>query len=153
MKKMVVMADSHRDRNIMKDIRKLEPDGDYYIHLGDSEVSKDDMDGWASVKGNNDSDLSYPDEMIFQVEKLRFYVCHGHLFGYYKREEKMIKKLIEKKCQVILYGHSHFPMNKEINGFYFINPGSTRLPRMKSKKSYCVILVDGDQLEVHFKEL
>lgn len=150
---MVIMSDSHRDHHIMKDIREKEPDGDYYIHCGDSEVMPYDMDGWASVLGNNDGVLPYEEELIFQVEKIRFFVCHGHRFGYYKREEKMIKKLIETSCDVMLFGHSHVPMYKTINGYALINPGSTRLPRMQSKKSYCVIKVDGDKMEVEFKEL
>ena len=46
MKKIVVMSDNHGYRNIIEEIKRLEPDGDFYVHCGDSEGMEKDLKGW-----------------------------------------------------------------------------------------------------------
>ena len=38
MKKIVVMSDSHGYHHMINRVKELEPDGDYYVHCGDSEA-------------------------------------------------------------------------------------------------------------------
>lgn len=153
MKKIVVMSDSHGAIMAMNMVKEREVDGDYYIHCGDSEASKEEMDGWITVRGNNDWLSDFPDEVILEVEGVRIYVCHGHRFGYFDREAMMLSTLAEKHCQILLSGHTHVPACIEKHGYYMVNPGSTTLPRMKSQKGYCVITIDGEKIAVNFKNL
>ncbi|MDO5812456.1 MAG: metallophosphoesterase [Bacillota bacterium] len=153
MKKIVVMSDSHGYHAMIDLVKELEPDGDYYVHCGDSEAETYDMQDWLCVKGNNDWYSDFPDHIQFKVEDLNFYVCHGHRFGYFDRESKMIYTLQEANCDVLLSGHTHVPTYEKIDGYTFINPGSTTLPRGGSSRSYCVIHVDGKNLDVEFKDL
>ena len=134
MKKIVVMSDSHGYHQMINRVKELEPDGDYYVHCGDSEAETYMMLDWLCVKGN-------------------FLVVHGHRFGYMDRETSMIYTLQEANCDVLLSGHTHVPMYKEVDGYTLINPGSTTLPRGGSNRSYCVIYVEGKDLKVEFKNL
>ena len=54
MKKIVVMSDSHGYHQMIDEVREREPDGDYYVHCGDSEAPVEMMRHWLCVKGNND---------------------------------------------------------------------------------------------------
>ena len=92
-------------------------------------------------------------QIKFKVEDLNFLVAHGHRFGYMDRETSMIYTLQEANCDVLLSGHTHVPMYKEVDGCTLINPGSTTLPRGGSNRSYCVIYVEGKDLKVEFKNL
>ena len=153
MKKIVVMSDSHGYHQMINRVKELEPDGDYYVHCGDSEAETYMMQDWLCVKGNNDWYSDFPNQIKFKVEDLNFLVAHGHRFGYMDRETSMIYTLQEANCDVLLSGHTHVSMYKEVDGYTLINPGSTTLPRGGSNRSYCVIYVEGKDLKVEFKNL
>lgn len=153
MKKIVVMSDSHGYHQMIDEVREREPDGDYYVHCGDSEAQTQMMRHWLCVKGNNDWYSDFNDKIIFEAEDVRFLVTHGHRFGYSDRESRMIYALQESKCDVLLSGHTHIPMCKEIDGYVLINPGSTTLPRGGSPRCYCIIFVNGKKISVDFKNL
>lgn len=153
MKKIVVMSDSHGFHQMIDEVREREPDGDYYVHCGDSEAETQMMRHWLCVKGNNDWYSDFNDKIIFEAEDVKFLVTHGHRFGYSDRESRMIYALQESNCDVLLSGHTHVPMCKEVDGYILINPGSTTLPRGGSPRSYCVIIVNGKKISVDFKNL
>lgn len=153
MKKIVVMSDNHGQYKMIDKIRSLEPDGNYYVHCGDSEALESDLKGWICVRGNNDWMAVLEDEVVFETEGISFLVTHGHRYGYFNRDELMIDDLLRHGCDVLLSGHTHVPQCEEIDGFYLINPGSTTLPRRGSAKSYCVIYVDHGKIDVEFKEI
>lgn len=152
MKKIVVMSDNHGYLDFIDEIRKLEPDGDVYVHCGDSEGTEDRLKGWVAVRGNNDWMARLEDEKVFELEGLGFLVTHGHRYGYFNREKTMIDDLLRHGCDVLLSGHTHVPQYECVDGFYLINPGSTTLPRMGSNRSYCVIYAENGKIEVEFKE-
>lgn len=153
MKKIVVMSDSHGFHEMIDLVKELEPDGDFYVHCGDSEAETNMMRDWICVKGNNDWYGDFKHFIQFKVEDLNFLVTHGHRFGYFDRESKMFYTLQEANCDVLLSGHTHVPMHLEENGLHLINPGSTTLPRNGSDRGYCVIEVNGKELNVIFKKL
>ena len=153
MKKIVVMSDNHGYHKMIDEIKRLEPEGDYYVHCGDSEALEEALKGWICVRGNNDWMARLEDEIIFEVEGISFLVTHGHRYGYFNREELMVDDLLRHGCDVLLSGHTHVPQCEEIDGFYLINPGSTTLPRRGSAKSYCIIYVEQGKINVEFKEI
>lgn len=151
MKKIVVMSDSHGYHKMIDEVRRLEPDGDFYVHCGDSEAQIEQLKGWITVRGNNDWMAPFDEEVVFEVEGVNFLVAHGHRYGYFNREEMMVDDLLRHGCDVLLSGHTHMPQCQEEAGFYLINPGSTTLPRGGSEKSYCVIYVADGKINVEFK--
>lgn len=152
-KKIVVMSDSHGYHRAIEEVRDLEPDGDVYVHCGDSEAEPELLEGWVVVRGNNDWFYPYDEEVVLEIEGVRFLVTHGHRYGYYNRKEAMVDDLKRHYCDVLLSGHTHVPQFEEESGFYLINPGSTTLPRRGSDKMYCVINVDDGKIDVKFKQI
>lgn len=154
MKKIVVMSDNHGDDRMMAYIRDKEPHADYYVHCGDSEASyKELLTGYICVKGNNDWSLDLPNEAKFVVEGIPILVTHGQYFGYFNRELAMRDLLTRHQCRILLCGHTHMPMFQKDHEFYYINPGSTSLPRGGSERSYCVVTLHHGQVKCQFKKV
>ena len=154
MGKIAVMSDNHGDNSQIEDFLKFEKSANYYIHCGDSETYNPNiLDKFYAVKGNNDWHLDFPSQVKVKVEDLTLLVTHGHKFGYWNRDYAMIDALATQDCQVLISGHTHMPMFKKEGDYYFINPGSTSLPRGGSERSYCIVTVDGKNVECEFKTL
>ena len=152
MKKLVVMSDNHGQDMMMEYIRKREPDADYYIHCGDSEASRQELlTGYICVSGNNDWYLDLPREAKLKVEDLTVLITHGQYFGFFNRELAMNDLLTRTQCQVLLFGHTHTPYFQKDDHFYYINPGSTTLPRGGSQPSYAIVTIDGQKVDYELK--
>lgn len=153
MKKVVIMSDNHGQHNMMDRIRNKEKDADVYVHCGDSEAEESALHGWIAVKGNNDWISMLENEEIFEVDGIRFFVCHGHRLPFFDRNVFIMELLEKNHCQVLLYGHTHVPEHTRLETYHIINPGSTTLPRRNSDKSYCVILIEDGEMKVEFKKI
>ncbi len=154
MKKLVIMSDNHGMDIMMEYIKKLEPSADYYIHCGDSEANQSELlKGYICVKGNNDWAIDLPNEAKLVVEDFHILITHGQYFGFFNREEAMNDLLTRNHCQILLCGHTHIPMYKKDGDYYYINPGSTTLPRGGSQPSYAVLTIDGKNIECELKTI
>lgn len=133
MKKILLFSDSHgKNTDMIKIIEKEK--ADYVIHAGDFCTNIEFMEKNFSyyVAGNNDYEGE--NELIFEIEKVKFVLVHGHLlsncfFNKEKNNEIFYRFLLEKKADVLLYGHSHIEFFLKYKDKYFINPGSITLPR------------------------
>lgn len=154
MKKLVIMSDNHGDQAVIEKIRQREKDADYYIHCGDSEASrKDVLNGFICVRGNNDWGIDLPDEARLEVEGYSILITHGHRLGYFNREYAMNDLLTRNHCQILISGHTHIPMFEQDGEFYYINPGSSRLPRGGSVKSYMIVYIESGHISYELKEI
>lgn len=152
--KIAVMSDNHGDNSQIEDFLRFEKDANYYIHCGDSETNNPKLlDKFYAVKGNNDWYLDLKNDMVFSIEGHRILITHGHRTGYFNREYILADMAKAKDCNVVLCGHTHIPMDVSVEGVRVINPGSTRLPRMGSAYQYCVLEIDGPQINVVFKSI
>lgn len=99
-----------------------------------------------------------PKEIRFEVEGKRILLCHGsprstteYLFD--NRSDGFFKQFTEggvadANADVIVFGHTHVPFHKEINGVHFINTGSVGRPKDGDPRAgYCVLTIDGDTVE------
>ena len=93
------------------------------------------------VRGNCDvffsSSSRVPDQItVTLTPKHRALVTHGHL--YRANRELMAYAAKENHCDIVIYGHTHIPLDKEEYGIRFLNPGSVR------DGSYMIIETDGN---------
>ena len=154
MKKIVVMSDNHGDDTMMQYIKEKEPNADYYIHCGDSEASLPMLlNGYICVKGNTDWSLDLPDEAKLEISGWSILVTHGQHFNFMNRQYSMNDLLTQKHCQILFCGHTHIPMFEKDGDYYYINPGSTNLPRGGSPRSYAVVTIDNANVQCQFKEI
>lgn len=147
MKKIAVVSDTHGNR---RDIEKLFPifdEADIIIHLGDT--SQDGNFIRASfpsksvlLNGNCDLYKLGEDEVTLDIEGVKVFACHGHLYSVKRSTERLVYRARELGCAVALYGHTHSADESEISGVLAINPGT--LSRY-SKKSYCYLVINGEK--------
>ena len=130
MKRLGVIADTHSreiPKQVLEDFKTVE----FIIHAGDFCLTSD-FDKLAKVNvlkavyGNMDEPelrQKLPRRQIISWEGFRLGVFHGDgppqkLLGLVRDEFK------NEKVNVIIFGHSHQPMNEKINNVLWFNPGS-----------------------------
>ena len=157
--KVLIASDIHGSFYYAKElaaaIKKEKPDkivllGDLYYHGVRNPLPKDYapkkvanlLNTFKSklevVKGNCDSEV---DEMVSEFPFYssitmnfagkRIFFTHGHHYD--------MKRLPNKKIDIMIYGHVHTGWIKEQNEIIFANPGSVSLPKQESERSYLVL--------------
>ena len=98
-----------------------------------------------------------PFSRSFMVEDKKILLFHAtpsknNLYWYEERSEKFFKEMAEKvDADVLIYGHTHKPYRKDVNGKIFINAGSVGKPKDGDPRA-SVTLVDitADTVKVEF---
>jgi putative phosphoesterase len=92
------------------------------------------------VQGNCDAEV---DGMVLNFEVLTPYrkliangitmhLTHGHKYN-------PENQLTANEGEVVLFGHSHIPYDKVLNGVRYINPGSISIPKENSHHGYMIL--------------
>ena len=153
MKKIVIMSDNHGRVADMIQVLEDNEDADLFIHCGDNEGYDDQLSEFVAVRGNNDWTSDLKDYEIIDFEGYRIGIAHGQYFGYFNKEEAMLEFAKENQLDILCCGHTHMPMNIDIENVKIINPGSTHLPRGGSPASYAVLYIDNEKMNVEFIEM
>ncbi len=76
-----------------------------------------------AVKGNMDY-VDLPEELVFEVQGIKFGLFHGR--GIHPRgdREKLAQKALEMGVQVLVSGHTHRLMVEKVGNIVLLNPGS-----------------------------
>ncbi len=161
-KKLLVVSDSHRyDEKLLSVIEQEKP-FDALIHLGDVEGSETRLMYSAGagvqccfVAGNNDFFSSLPAEMEVSFSGTRCFLTHGHRYGVGMDVQRLAEEARSRNCSIAMFGHTHRPFLRVVEGVVCLNPGSVSYPRQSDRRcSYMVIDVSpkGD-FEFHQKYL
>lgn len=160
--KVVVLSDTHAEdladlpERLLEDLRKA----DLIIHAGDY-TSKNLLDqlrelgDLKGVHGNMDCDevkRELPDKDIFEISGFKIGITHpsegGSPVGLKSRAESKLGEDLD----LIIYGHSHKPVNeKESNTIYF-NPGSATGAFPARYKTYGILRIE-DEIEVEIVKI
>ena len=164
---VLILSDTHRNRERLKKVLDLHRDADAIIHLGDG---YGDFAGFDlgdiplyRVRGNCDEESddfgTLPDECIAEIGGVKIMMVHGHRYGV--KEEKPIRLMsyaAEKGVDVVLFGHTHIPMSDHLNAgdrigirqvkktLHIFNPGSLGNPQDGGKPSFGVLTIRGGQI-------
>lgn len=154
--KVLIMSDSHgltHEISIIKERHKHEVSA--MIHCGDSELDKKDhsMNGLIAVRGNCDRDPNYPNTVVETFANLRFLITHGHLFNVKMTLLNLSLKAEEEAADIICFGHSHSAGSELIEGKLYINPGSISEPRGRKEKTYVILDIVQNKINVTFYDL
>ncbi len=152
--KVVVFSDAHGNKTIVERIISFNPDADYFISLGDSELPIGflmDLD-IIPIKGNYPRDAGFVFERTVEVENKVIFLTHGHKYGVHKSLKKLLHHAMRIECDIVLYGHTHIARVDKVNNLLLINPGSIRNPRSKIVPSYLILNITKDSVEYTFKE-
>ena len=152
--KVIVFSDAHGSRILIERILSFNPDADYFISLGDSELSLDflmDLDIIA-IKGNYYRDAGLAFDNVLKIEGKKLYLTHGHKYGVHKSLLKLLKYVLSQDFDIVLYGHTHIARVDIVNDMLIMNPGSIKSPRSKTAPSYLILNITKDSIDYTFKE-
>jgi putative phosphoesterase len=143
-----VLSDSHGSLrraeqavSLMGKIDLLLHAGDFYrdgLHLG--RIFQVET---KAVVGNCDRGTQGPVEEILEVADHRILLTHGHLYGVKFGLMRLYYRALEVEAGIVVFGHTHVPMAEEVEGVYFLNPGSVAYPRVKGKYTCAVLEIAG----------
>ncbi len=135
--RLVVLSDTHiphRAKTLPDEVWSYIENSDGVIHAGDFSSYDFYLELKAhlgekniyAVHGNmDDEDLfkELPEVLKFQAEGVKIGVYHG-VGAPFGIEKRVLKKFSDDLPQLIIFGHSHIPTKKEIDGVLLFNPGS-----------------------------
>ena len=94
---------------------------------------------WKLIRGNNDYDSNMPETALLDYGDHRFFMCHGHRHNLHGDYRTLITAGRTAGADVVLFGHSHVPFQKTVNGTLLVNPGSVGRPRSRIGATFAVI--------------
>ncbi|MDE6505514.1 MAG: metallophosphoesterase [Clostridia bacterium] len=147
MKTAVVISDSHGNISRLNELKTIFAESDYIIHLGDtssdgSAVRSEFPDKTAVINGNCDFIKLGEDEAVIEIENVKIFATHGHLYSVKSTLSKLAARAKELNCSIALYGHTHSAREDVIGGVTLINPGNLS---KYSRNSYCYLVINGDK--------
>lgn len=156
--KILVLSDSHgKNEGMWQAIRQEEP-LDWILHLGDIEGCEQLLQERAAcaveiVKGNVDFSSQNSLEKVLTIAGQSIFLCHGHRYGVEYSRKRLALEAKQKGCTIALYGHTHRPLQEEVEGVKVLNPGSISYPRQEDgRPSYLVMtLEEGKEPEMQIR--
>ncbi|RNC69070.1 MAG: metallophosphoesterase [Desulfuromonadales bacterium] len=126
--KVLVLSDTHGNHSLA--VRALDMAGhtDHIVHLGDEIEDAcflEEVTGISVTKVLGNCDLSplFPRETTLELDGKRVLLTHGDLYTVKTGLDKLKKKAVAERIDVVLYGHTHIPIVQKIDNILFVNPG------------------------------
>lgn len=144
--KILVLSDSHGSLSGMEcAVGRENPDLIY--HLGDHvrdfqklQACYPQISGVCTA-GNCDYAAQEPAAILDEEENVRIFACHGHAYQVKSGLLRLKLAAKEKGADICLFGHTHAGYCEQIDGIWFLNPGSCGA---SGKRTYgLVTIVDG----------
>ena len=142
----------------MKQVLERESDADAVFFLGDGIR---DVDVWQrahpncrmyAVRGNCDYEQMWPLEGLAAFDGTLFFYTHGHEYGVKSTMSVIADAARARGADVVLYGHTHYPILTAQDGVQFFNPGSLSFSLRINGPCYGVITTaPGGKLEFEHK--
>ncbi|KAF8820168.1 putative vacuolar protein sorting 29 [Cardiosporidium cionae] len=76
------------------------------------------------VQGDMDIDFDFPEFKTVQIGELKVGLIHGHQIIPWGDGKSLMDWQRRLDCDILVYGHTHQNIVSEIDGKFFINPGS-----------------------------
>ncbi len=130
--RILVFSDSHGQTYKVKEALRIHPEVNHIIFLGDGEIEMDlnilapEMAHipFTKVCGNNDYGSMLPVNELVRAGGKLIFCTHGHYEAVRTGVSRLAEKARSLNCDIALYGHTHVPFNKYIDGLYIMNPGT-----------------------------
>ncbi|MFP4698592.1 MAG: metallophosphoesterase [Eubacteriales bacterium] len=145
--KILVISDTHGKLNRVEKVLKTITDIDRIIHLGDLEKDAKELELTKPyiidyIPGNCDFYSNTSRDKIISFGEHKIWLTHGHQYNVKWEYETIMKMAIQKKANIILFGHTHIPYLKQESKLVLMNPGSLSQPRGGFRPSYGIIDFD-----------
>ncbi|MFD1735367.1 YfcE family phosphodiesterase [Bacillus salitolerans] len=160
--KVIILSDTHMPNKSKKLPGKLNFElehADLIIHLGDWQTAElyYELNRYAPVEGvagNVDNDeivriLGF--EKIISLNGINIGLTHGHLGKGRSTPIRALNTFKYQNVNIILFGHSHIPINETANGITLFNPGSPTDKRRQSHFSYGILNISHHNFSIHHR--
>ena len=146
MKRILVMSDTHGQKAMISAAVARAGEVDMCIHLGDYTQDVKALRKLAgkpvwAVRGNCDLTKDMPEELCIIAEGLTVLLVHGHRYGVKHSLLRLGLHGLEEDANLVLFGHTHVPVEEFYEGVMLYNPGSLGEPRGK-KPSFGIVTAD-----------
>lgn len=153
--RILVVSDTHGNDEILKKLVKKYEHFEYLIHLGDHIWDIDDIEFKGkvlSIKGNADRGAKGASDRVFTIDGYNIWLTHGHLYCVKFGLNKLFYSALEKKADIVIFGHTHVALNINYENMLFFNPGSLAYPRGTNIGSYGIIEFDKKKINANILE-
>ncbi|AVX19830.1 MULTISPECIES: metallophosphoesterase [Carboxydocella] len=154
--KILVFSDTHGRWQLCREVLDREGRADAILHAGDhyddaialSQVIEVPVYG---VKGN--CDWAGPEEKKLVLADVPLLLLHGHRYGAKSGLSSLYYKGQEEGVRIVVFGHSHIPVQEDDGQVLLFNPGSLARPRTGSPYgSYGRLWLEQDGIRVEIVE-
>ena len=138
-----IVSDTHRMEKYINRIIPYLKECDLIIHAGDNfadskyiyQMTQKDI---IAVKGNCDFE-NVEDEIIFDIEDKTILLCHGDNYGVKYGIDAIEEKAKDVCADIVIFGHTHIPIECKRDGILYLNPGSISIPRGNSSRQFILM--------------
>jgi putative phosphoesterase len=146
------ISDTHR--SLVGARRLIEKMGDIelLLHAGDHCLDMVHLVAGLSlpvqgVRGNCDLDRSIPQEEILSLKGWRILLTHGHLYRVKSNYLTLVRRAKEVEADLVVFGHTHKPVNLVHRGIKLLNPGTAGIADEKGRLTGAVINL-GEKIKI-----
>ena len=151
--KILVFSDSHGRLGLMADAMEQERPQRVFF-LGDNYQDGQALaDAYPDVpmdlvRGNCDF-CAGPDELLVEVEGVRFLLAHGHRYYAKSGTDRLVEAGKRKGAAVVCFGPTHDALNLPEQGVWLFNPGTAG--GVHNRPGYGLIVVRNGTFETKLK--
>lgn len=126
---LLLLSDSHGNSARLMQIKRLlaaEP-VDAILFAGDGHGDMSRLNAPCEIyeaRGNCDVFSRQPDEQVVELQGVRIFLTHGHLYSVKRVLGRLASQAKASQAGYAVYGHSHRQEVNLINGVRCINPGA-----------------------------
>lgn len=146
--KIAILSDTHKDYSSIDKIVPILEKCDLILFAGDNfsdskYIYKKTGVDIIAVKGNCDFE-NVEEEIIFDINEKKVFLCHGDKYNVKDSLDKISKKAKDIEADIVIFGHTHIPLQVKKDNILYLNPGSVSRPRLDDKKTFLLVDIDDD---------
>lgn len=156
--RIAVVSDTHGNNKEFLKALEIHKDFDMLFHLGDYVDDAEKLKKILSVptiivKGNGDYWSNYNEDEVIEIKGKKILLTHGHKYNVRFNYTNLYYRGLELKVDLVLFGHTHVPINTKENNLIIMNPGSPSSPRSYDRKKTFGIIEIGEDIKTEIIEI
>ena len=137
-------------------VKELFAGVDHILHAGDIGTvwitfQLEQIAPVTAVLGNTDLGLDFKETEIVELAGKKFLV--HHIVNPESPEEKLQKRIVKAKPDVVVFGHTHKQFNRQLNGTLYFNPGYAGRPKLGHSRSVAILHLGTADIQVEILPL
>lgn len=157
--KIGVISDTHvvKNTDLPEKLMVALKSCDLILHAGDL-IELPVMEGFKKIEavyGNMDSPVvksALPEKKILEIEGKKICLAHGSGEPHHLAE-RLKEEFSSEDPDIIVFGHTHRPMNEYKDGILFFNPGSVTDTVFAPYQSYGIIEIKEGEISAEIHKL